>query len=428
MQLTRRAFTAGVAGAALIAGRAPAQDKITLNFLHKWPEPDNARYFQTVVKAFETANPNVTIRMEAVADDPYKDKIRVVMASGNIPDIYFSWSGAYSGQFVRAGRAMDLTGALAEDGWKSRFSAGTLAPFAIDGKIYGVPMNLSGKFLAYNKAIFEKAGVTSAPTDWADFIVALEKIKASGVTPIAFGSQAPWAASHYIGDWNTKLVPQDVLTADYDLKSPEDKLFTHPGYVEALRRFGEFASKGYFNRSPNALTHALARGSFMNGREAMFYEETLGFKQYKNSKLEKDGWGFFRMPGDKTGAGVQTWLTGAPDGFLVSSATKHPKEALAFLKFLTTKENGAEWTKASGRPTAVIGGVTTDNAIPEIVEGVAEISRSPGMSIWLDTAVDSRIVGVYLPGMQAVLNGTESAQQVVDKVRQTALQVKKERA
>lgn len=30
--------------------------------------------------------------------------------------------------------------------------------------------------------------------------------------------------------------------------------------------------------------------------------------------------------------------------------------------------------------------------------------------------------------MQAVLNGTETPQQVMDKVRQTALQVKKERA
>ena len=40
---------------------------------------------------------------------------------------------------------------------------------------------------------------------------------------------------------------------------------------------------------------------------------------------------------------------------------------------------------------------------------------------------EGRIVGVYLPGMQAVLNGTETAQQVMDKVRQTALQVKKER-
>ena len=117
MQLTRRAFGAGVVAAALVAEKASAQEKITLNFLHKWPEPDNARYFQAVVKAFETANPNVTIRMEAVADDPYKDKIRVVMASGNIPDIYFSWSGAYAGQFVRAGRAMDLTPAFADQSW-----------------------------------------------------------------------------------------------------------------------------------------------------------------------------------------------------------------------------------------------------------------------------------------------------------------------
>lgn len=420
-----KAATAVVA-AVLTIGGALAQEKVTLNFLHKWPEPDNIRYFQGVVKAFEAQNPNVSIKMEAIADDPYKDKIRVVMASGNIPDIFFSWSGAYAAQFVRAGRALDLSAALAREDWKGRFSEGTLQPFQVNGKTYGVPMNLSGKFFAYNKALFAKAGI-EPPTDWNDFIAGLEKLKAAGITPIAFGSQAPWAAAHYIGDWNAKLVPPDVLQADYDLTADDDKLFTHPGYVEALARFGEFAQKGYFNKSPNALTHAIARGSFMNGREAMFYEETLGFKQYKNSKLEKDTWGFFAMPRMTGAAGVQTLLTGAPDGFLVSAATKYPKEALAFLNFLTTRANGGDWTKASGRPSAVQGAVTTDNAIPEIVAGVTEIGKATGMAIWLDTAVDSRVVAVYLPGMQAVLNGTETSQQVMEKIRQAALQAKKDR-
>jgi raffinose/stachyose/melibiose transport system substrate-binding protein len=417
----------GLAAGLALATSAAAQEKATLNFLHKWPEPEYMAFFNKVVKEFEAQNPNVSIKMEAVADEPYKDKIRVVMASGNIPDIFFSWSGEYARQFVRAGRALDLTDVLKGPEWQGRYAPATLEPFAYNGKSYGVPMNIGGKFVVYNKAIFDKVGV-KPPADWNEFISVIEKIKAAGTTPIAFGSQAPWAASHYIGDFNAKLVPNDLRKADYDLKTDDDKLFTHAGYVEALTRFQDFAKKGYFNRSPNAITHAIARGSFTAGREAMMYAEIVEFQRYKDSKLEKDGWDFFKMPAIPDGAGDQTILTGAPDGFLVSASTKHPKQALAFLNYLTSREKGFEYMKATGRTTAVNGAITPENALPATIRAVEQVNQASSMALWLDTEVDSRIVGVWLPGMQAVLNGTETPQQVMDKVRQAALQVKKERA
>ncbi|MGH3294492.1 MAG: extracellular solute-binding protein, partial [Trebonia sp.] len=38
----------------------------------------------------------------------------------------------------------------------------------------------------YSKAAFAKAGITSTPTTWADFMTDLGKLKAAGVTPIMF--------------------------------------------------------------------------------------------------------------------------------------------------------------------------------------------------------------------------------------------------
>jgi raffinose/stachyose/melibiose transport system substrate-binding protein len=421
-------YALGLAAGALFATGSYGQEKVTVSFLHKWPEPENMAFFQKAVKEFQELHPNIAIKMEAVADEPYKDKIRVVMASGNIPDIFFAWSGEYARQFIRAGRAMDLTAALSSGDWQGRFPESTLDPYKFDGKIYGIPMNLDAKFMIYNKALFQKAGIGSAPADWDEFIADLEKLKAAGITPIAFGNQLPWAASHYIGDLNAKLVPDAVRRSDYDLKSPDDTLFTDPGYVDALTRFQEFATKGYFNKSPNGITHAIARGSFTSGREAMMYAELVEFTRYKNSKLEKDGWGFFPLPAIKDGRGSQTILTGAPDGFMVSSATKNPKETLEFLDFLTTPKNGAEYTKISGQTTAVKGAINADNASSEMIAGTDAFNNATALALWLDTDIDSRTTAVYLAGAQAILNGTETPKQVMEKVRQTALQVKKERS
>ena len=43
------------------------------------------------------------VELQQVGDQPYKDKIRVLSASKNLPDIYFSWAGDFANKFVRGG-------------------------------------------------------------------------------------------------------------------------------------------------------------------------------------------------------------------------------------------------------------------------------------------------------------------------------------
>lgn len=432
--MLRRTFTTGLtggalaaaAGAALPRGPARAQGKAELSFLHKWPEPNYIGYFERVVKEFEGRNPNVSIKMEAVADDPYKSKIRVVMASGNVPDIYFSWSGEYAKQFIRAGRALDLSAALQGDAWKDRFAPAMLEPFRNDGKLYGVPMNQSAALFAYNKAHFAKVGATE-PKTWAEFLDACEKLKAGGITPIALGSQAPWTTAHYIGDLNAKLVPAEVREGDYNLAAAEGALFRDPGYEEALTRFQALMQKGYFNRSPNAMTMAVVRGSFASGREGMLLTEIVQLDPMRKAKIGEDGLGVFPIPAIEGGRGDQKAVTGAPDGFLVSATTKHPQECLAFLSYLTSRENGAAYTKATGRTSAVTGAVGSENASPEVLRGIELIRNASAMSLWLDTVVDARVANAYLAGGQALVGGSQTPAQVMEKVRQAAAEAKRER-
>ena len=61
-----------------------------------------------------------------------------------------------------------------------------------DGHWIAAPVNIhSTNWMWANKAVLDKAGVTELPTDWDGLIAALDKLKASGVTPIAHGGQ-PW--------------------------------------------------------------------------------------------------------------------------------------------------------------------------------------------------------------------------------------------
>lgn len=396
-----------------------AQDKTVVSFLHKFPEPENMAYFDAAVAEFEADNPTIDIVMEAVADEPYKDKIRVLMASDQVPDIYFSWSGEFGRKFAREGRTLDLTEALAGPEWQGRFAAASLEPFQFEGKQFGIPVNVDSKYMIYNKAIFEKHGL-SVPTTFAEFIALNDALLAAGEVPIAYGNQAPWAATHYIGDLFAKMVPDDVRQADYQLLAPADQLYAHPGYVEALALYKSFGDKGYFNNGANAISHQQARGAFIAGRSAMVYLELVEFYMLADTPVAEQGWGFFPMPPMEGAAGRNDLLTGAPDGFLISSKTEHPDEALAFLNFITSPEQAAKYVSTTGMTSAVIGSVTEATTTPETLAGLKALEDAAGMALWLDTDMDTASANVILAAGQGLLSGDETPEAVMEKVRAAA--------
>lgn len=399
---------------------------VEIRFFHKWPEPEQLDYYNYVISEFQKANPNIKVTMEAVADEPYKDKIRILMASGEVPDIYFSWAGEFSWKFARAGQALDLTDALMNSDWKNNIVMAAVEPYKLNDKIYGIPMRINGKFMVYNKAIFQQYNLKE-PTTWDEFLAVCDTLKQNGVIPVAFGNEFPWASAHYVGDMNAKLVDGTTLRADYLLTAEPDKLFTDPGYVEALKRFAELNAKGYFNEGPNGISHSSARSSFIAGKAGMVYIELEEFITVADGMgKDKDAFGFFQFPSGTGGKGDQKLITGAPDGFMIYGKTAHPKEAIAFLKFLTSPEMGKEYVKRLGIPSAVIGAVNKDTALPVVVQGLDSINKASGMALWMDTDMNAKIVEVYLPGMQAVLNGTKTPEQLMKEVHDVAVQVQSE--
>lgn len=410
--------------ATLTVGSAFAQDKTVINFLHKYPEPESMKFFNVAVEAYEAKNPNTDIVMEAVADEPYKDKIRVLMASDQVPDIFFSWSGEFGRKFARDKRTLDLTEALKGDEWKGRFSEAALDPLRFEGKQFGIPTNVNAKYFVYNKSIFEENGVEE-PKTFEEFITLLETLKSNGVTPIAYGNGGPWAATHYIGDLFAKHVPSDVRVADYELLADPDKLYIHPGYVKALETYEMMNDSGFFNRGANALQHSVARGSFVSGRTAMMFVELVEFYGFKGSNLEEAGWGFFAMPPIKGAEGNQNLLTGAPEGFLLSAKTEVAEEALDFLNFMTGPEMAKDYVKTTGMTSAVIGSVTDATASDEVIAGLERLKEAEGMALWLDTDMDTQSANVILAAGQALLTGDATPEKVMEDVRETA---KKEQA
>jgi raffinose/stachyose/melibiose transport system substrate-binding protein len=403
------------------SSKEAGSDSVELKFLHKWPQPEFSPYFEEIVKEFEDQNPDIKIKVEAVADEPMKDKLRVVMGGGDVPDIAFSWSGEFARMFVNSGAALDLTSYLDSDvEWKDSFIQASLKPFESDGKNYGIPLRFNGKFFVYNKDIFDKYKL-SEPATWDEFLIVLETLKDGGEVPIMLGNASPWASIHYLTGLNQKMVETEVLKKDYNPSSGE---FTDPGYIKALEYLKELADKQYFVKNVNSSSHDMASQQFLVGNGAIMYFELEEFPMVEESM--QGNWGFFKMPDIENGKGSQDYITGAPDGFIVSSKTKHPEEAIKFLKFLTSKENAEKMSEQLGWPSPIDGATNSSTALEEVANGVETIKGAEGMAEWLDTDVHAKVADVYLTNIQLLLDGTKSPKEIMKEVQAVAKEVQTE--
>lgn len=394
-------------------------DTVELRFFHRWPTEPKKQYFEEAVKEFEELHPNIKIKTEAVLNDSYKEKIRVVLGSNNPPDVYFSWSGEFAYNFARAGQSLDITSYVEEDtDWSGQIIESQFGPFTLDGKVYGIPWSTDGKAFFYNKKVFNDLNL-EIPTTWEELLTVSEKIKDAGITPIAFGSKAPWTISHYIGSLNEYVVPEDVIAKDYSLTNSDGE-FTHPGYVTALEKFIEL--EPYFNQGVNSVDHQYARELFNGGKAAIGYFQLAEIGLIEPSLGEDLG--VFNTPFVEGGEGNPSSITAAPEGIMISSKTKHPEEAMEFIKFLTSKEKGIEQLKEVSEYSAVKETTTSENGSSLQQEAIDLIVNADKTYLWFDTAVDIKIVDAYLNGVQQMLDGKKSAEDVMKDVQKAAKELK----
>ncbi len=406
--------------AASIAGAQAG--RVTLRFFHRWPMEPRFSYFNQVVAEFEKQNPNIKIEMDSVVNDAYKEKIRVLVSSADIPDVFVSWSDSFAFNLVKSGRIKPLNDMLAKDrAFANQFIQSQVKPFTFDGKVYGMPLTIDGKVFAYNKEMFAKVGIAKEPANFDELLAAFAKLKSSGyAVPILEGLADAWAISHYLGTMFQRYLPADVLAKDYAEATGE---FTNPGYRTVLERFQKIVD--FMGPNATSLTHTEVRNQFIAGRLPMIYLQLAEFAFIRsgNPKLE---YGYFNFPPFADGKGDPGLLTGAPEGFMISNTSRNPEAAEKFYKFLLSKENAMKFVKDVGAPVAVVGAVTAENAYPALLGAVDLIMKVPGSAPWFDNAVNIKVADAFMRGAQAVASKDKTIDQVIRDAQAAARIVRSE--
>lgn len=395
---------------ACVGDRSAEDGEKEIEFFHRFTESPDKEYFEDAVKRFEEEHDDISIKISSAVNEDYKQKINVRMSNEEPPDIFFTWAGEYSDKFSRNDQALNLDDYLDEDSdLENQIIDTQLEPYQYDGNQFGIPIIMDGKAFFYNKEIFSDLDLEE-PETWDEFIDILKKLKSEEITPISFGNQDDWAGGHYLTTLNQRMVDPDVLKGDYNPDTQSE--FTDEGYEKALEKLLELDS--YFTEDPNAVTDDQAINAFVNGEAAIYYNQ---FNQYPFIEKAEHDIGWFNFPEIKEGKGDQDALTGSPQGFMVSSATEYPEEAIKFLEFLTSPEEAQKMVEKTGMISSSVDGIPEgeDNEVMEkFVETIEEASE---INIWLDSAVDSELADVYQKEAQRMLGDEESPSDVMKKVQ-----------
>ncbi|MEW9548262.1 ABC transporter substrate-binding protein [Nonomuraea sp. NPDC050783] len=391
----------------------------TLSILTKFAGDPTAPYFENLAAAYSKQHPQVKVELIQETDQSVKDKLKTLTASDALPDIYFTWTGNWADNYIRGGRAADLTKVIGPDTeWGKTFSPGSLAAFARDGKYYGIPLYGNGKFMGYSKAAFEKASV-QVPKTFEELIASCGPLRKAGYEPIAFGNKDGWPALHYLQQLFAYNVPSATLEADF---APETAKLTDPGYVTALNQFKTLVDQCTDTKSgTNGVLYSSAQEAFANGKAAMYFQEILEFDNATSGTLKPADFGIFQLPVPANAAGDPAMLEGSPEGYLINA--KSPRVALAvdFMKFATSLENAKTLSAPPyGQPSTVVGAVTADNSSKAVYEGIQLVNKAPKLAIWLDTVTVPEVADAWLSGGEAIVSGGMTADKVLESVRQAS--------
>jgi raffinose/stachyose/melibiose transport system substrate-binding protein len=287
-----------------------------------------------------------------------------------------------------AGLLKDITADIAD--WKDTINPGAMSIYAYNGKQYGVPWDMGMIGFWYNKALFEKAGTTAPPATWDEYLAAVKKLRDAGIDPLAIAGKDKWPSMHLWTYLVLRTGGGEALSEMIQSGNWNTEACTKAGdEVLKLNELDPYQA-GYKSADYNA-----EAASVGNGKAAMElmgqWAPSVQMDQSADKKGLGDDLGWFAFPTVAGGAGAATDGVGGGNGIAVG--VNAPPEAIDFLKFFSSVDNGNK--------------LNTDNVGLSTVVGTESSVQDPNLQAVLAGRGDATFMQLYLD--QATSGGLSQA-------------------
>ncbi len=332
-------FVVGTVGCA----PKPAAGPVTIHVITMDQAAMKTSEVDEVARAFEALNPDIKVSMEYVSYDNLHDKIVTGMAAK--PPAYDAVmvDVIWPDEFIKAGYLLDVTNKITPE-MKSGMFPAAWNGVTRNGKVYGMPWLMDVKYFMYNKAMLDKAGISSPPTTWEELVDQAKTIKEKGL-----------AEFPVIWSWNQK----EGVVCDFTallfgnggafLDASGKPVFNDDKGVQVLTWMKQTIDDKLSNPSSVAADENAVEADFLAGKSAFAVNWLFQYSDSNDaSKSQIVGQAALApMPVFQAGkdAGVKGSSVDGSSSFAVIATSPYVDQAWKFLSYLTSNEVQMKYSK-----------------------------------------------------------------------------------
>lgn len=335
-----RTFTlaALLAGTALVTPAAAQQVELTMYYPIAVGGP-LTQVVDGIVAEFEAENPDISV--EAIYAGNYDDtriKALAALNSGDPAQLAVMFSiDAYD--LIEQDLIVPFEEVIEgeeEQAWLDSFYPALMANGKIEGQTWGVPFQRSTIVAYYNKDMFRAAGLDpeKAPTTWDELVTMGKALTTEDTYGLMIPSTGyPYWMFQALAIQNGKeVMSNDGLTTYFDDEAVVDTL-----------EFWQSLSQEHGIMPAGTVEWGTLRQAFLEGQTAMMWHSTGNLTAVKNN-ADFD-FGVAMLPGNvRLGS-----PTGGGNFYIFKDSTEEERQAaLELIKFMTSPEQAAAWSIATG--------------------------------------------------------------------------------
>jgi raffinose/stachyose/melibiose transport system substrate-binding protein len=371
--------------------------------------PEDAAVYRPIFAKFHAAHPHIQVDFKPYKSTEYNTILSTGLTQAGGPDVMQLRSYGGPQPLIDAGDLVALDGKVA--GLSNFDTAALDGPRGKkDGKVYGVPLEMSTFQIYYNSDLFAKYHL-QPPATWDQMIAAAKTLQANHITPFAAAGKDTWLLPLY----------DDAFAATrYGGPAFEKKVlagqakFTDPDYVAALDVLNQL--KPYFPKDQMGLGETDVQTLFATGKAGMLPEGSFALAPLKaiNPKLNLGAFNAPPPPGALVDKPLQVGWVDAAYG--LNAKSTHQKEALELLQWMTSAEFG-QMVADNLKQISLIRGVQSSD--PLLGRMVQSYRTDPTPYLML---VDFRYgtplgSDLQAAGLQKMLLGQQTAAQVAGDIQ-----------
>lgn len=321
-----------------------ADGKVKVTFMSRDSgDTPMAKVYEDQIARFMEENPDIEVQNDSIYEEAaYNNKLKVALSTGETPSIFYYPAIAGLTEWAQNGVLLDLTDALSEDEeWKNTFLDGALDTYDLSAYgaegIYALPNELNVDAIFYNKALFEKAGITELPETMDDLYDAIDKLNAAGITPFGVGGKNTWVMGHIFNNILAKRIGGEGIIA----LGTGEKKWTDEDVVECLQITKDLKEKGAFAEGFEGMDYNTQMNQFLTGEVAMISHSSPIIPEMLSSESEiLDDISFFPFPYFTDKEEYKDLRVIYTSGWMLSGTmSDEEKDAtLKLVKYMTTPE------------------------------------------------------------------------------------------